>query len=237
MSTLLLRLAGPMQSWGTQSRFVERDTGREPSKSGVIGLLAAALGRPREAPVADLAALQMGVRVDRLGVVKMDYHTAGGKHRAGDRYGVAIADGSSPRTVVSRRYYLADADFLVGLEGDETLLREVDGALANPVWPLFLGRRAFVPAVPVRLPDGPPLGPGLRNEPLRDALRSYPWPEPRHMLERQDRFERLQFVLEAPPTEGYDVRRDVPISFQSDNRVFDVRYVQTIWLDRPEVTL
>ena len=39
MSTLLLRLAGPMQSWGVQSRFSVRDTGLEPSKSGVIGLL------------------------------------------------------------------------------------------------------------------------------------------------------------------------------------------------------
>ena len=37
MNTLLLRLAGPMQSWGTQSRFFTRDTGLEPSKSGVIG--------------------------------------------------------------------------------------------------------------------------------------------------------------------------------------------------------
>ena len=47
MSTLLLRLAGPMQSWGTQSRFTIRDSGLEPSKSGVIGLLCAALGKPR----------------------------------------------------------------------------------------------------------------------------------------------------------------------------------------------
>ena len=44
MSTLLLRLAGPMQSWGTDSKFDVRRTGREPSKSGVIGLVAAALG-------------------------------------------------------------------------------------------------------------------------------------------------------------------------------------------------
>ena len=43
MSVLLLRLAGPMQAWGTQSRFTVRDTGLEPSKSGVIGLLCAAL--------------------------------------------------------------------------------------------------------------------------------------------------------------------------------------------------
>ena len=49
MSTLLLRLAGPMQSWGTDSKFDERRTGREPSKSGVIGLVAAALGIARAA--------------------------------------------------------------------------------------------------------------------------------------------------------------------------------------------
>ena len=76
--TLLLRLAGPMQSWGTQSRFSMRDTGLEPSKSGVIGLLCAALGRPREdtAIVRRLTALTMGVRVDREGVMKKDFHTA-----------------------------------------------------------------------------------------------------------------------------------------------------------------
>ena len=48
MSTLLLRLAGPMQSWGTDSKFDVRRTQREPSKSGVIGLVAAALGIPRQ---------------------------------------------------------------------------------------------------------------------------------------------------------------------------------------------
>jgi len=43
MPTLLLRLAGPMQSWGLSSRFTIRDTSLEPSKSGVLGLLCAAL--------------------------------------------------------------------------------------------------------------------------------------------------------------------------------------------------
>ena len=50
MSVLLLRLSGPMQSWGIQSQFPDRDTGMEPSKSGVVGLLCAALGRGRSAP-------------------------------------------------------------------------------------------------------------------------------------------------------------------------------------------
>ena len=65
MATLLLRLQGPMQAWGVQSRFGVRDTGREPSKSGLIGLLCAALGREREAPLDDLASLNMGVRIDK----------------------------------------------------------------------------------------------------------------------------------------------------------------------------
>ena len=70
MPTLLLRLAGPMQSWGTTSRFDQRDTGKEPSKSGVIGLLAAAMGIDREnwTGLQPLARLRMAVRHDRPGV-------------------------------------------------------------------------------------------------------------------------------------------------------------------------
>ena len=82
MSVLLMRLSGPMQAWGVQSRFGVRDTTREPSKSGVVGLLAAALGRPRYAAIDDLAALRMGVRVDREGTLLRDYHTAQEVYRA-----------------------------------------------------------------------------------------------------------------------------------------------------------
>ena len=231
MSTLLLRLAGPMQSWGTQSRFSIRETGLEPSKSGVIGLLCAALGRPRTEPVDDLVALRMGVRVDHEGTVKMDYHTAGGSHRRGDSYGVARVDGSRV-TVPSNRYYLADASFLVGLEGDEALLRQIDHALAQPVWQISLGRKAFVPGEPVRLPDEGQLGPGLRPDTLVPALRSYPWPH--------RSTEPLRFVLDASPVsdgEVVEVRADVPLSFAPGNRSYAIRYVATrFWLPMTEVT-
>ncbi|MBA3416378.1 MAG: type I-E CRISPR-associated protein Cas5/CasD, partial [Chloroflexia bacterium] len=164
-----------MQSWGTQSRFPVRDTEREPSKSGVVGLLCAALGRPRHLPVDDLAALRTGVRVEAEGSVAVDFQTAGGTHRRGDRYGVLRAEGTPGETVVSRRYYLADADFLVGLEGPTpTLLEEISAALARPVWALSLGRKAFVPGLPVRLPDG-----GVRRDrSLEEALMGEPWPLP-----------------------------------------------------------
>lgn len=103
MATLLLQLAGPMQSWGTTSCFDERDTQLEPSKSGVIGLLCAALGRDRSKSVEDLAALKMGVRVDREGRLMRDYQTASGVVRA--------SGAISAYAVVSQRYYLADAVF------------------------------------------------------------------------------------------------------------------------------
>jgi CRISPR system Cascade subunit CasD len=236
MSTMLLRLAGPMQSWGTQSRFVIRDTGFEPSKSGVIGLLCAALGRPREAPMDDLVRLRMGVRVDREGTMQSDYHTVGGWHRRADAdYGVARFGGDPPDTVVSRRRYLADASFLVGLEArtsdEEVLLQQLDSALAQPVWPLFLGRKAFVPGEPVRLPDVPPLGPGLRHgQQLEQALHSYPWPE-RWPGERAEPLGRLRVVIEDPA--GDQVRMDVPVSFAPLDRRYLPRTVRTQEWERP----
>ena len=54
MTVLLLRLAGPMQAWGVKSRFTVRSTELAPTKSGVIGMLAAATGRRRTDPIEDL---------------------------------------------------------------------------------------------------------------------------------------------------------------------------------------
>jgi CRISPR system Cascade subunit CasD len=230
MTTLLLRLSGPMQSWGTQSRFKIRDTGLEPSKSGVVGLLCAALGWPRETDVTALADLRMGVRVDREGKMLRDYQTVGGSHLRGERYGVVTAEGSLGGTVVSQRYYLADADFLVGLEGDEALLREVDAALMAPVWPIFLGRKAFVPGVPVRLPDDAPRGPGLRSEPLAAALRAYPWfadPARGRPGRPEGRPEQFRAVIETDEPFGSEVRMDQPVGAAFRDRAFTVRHVVT----------
>src|SRR5690554_858091 len=109
-ATLLIRLVGPQQSWGTSSRFDYRDTELAPTKSGVVGLLAAALGRSRDEDVTDLAGLVMGVRADRPGVPMIDYHTA---------LDVVLSNGKPGDTVLSRRTYLADAAFLVGLESED----------------------------------------------------------------------------------------------------------------------
>ena len=169
-ATLLLRLAGPMQSWGLDSRFDQRDTGREPSKSGVLGLVCAALGKPRDdqagpwPSLAQLASLRMGVRVFREGTLRVDFQTAGGGKVPGRKsYGVWKASGSPSGTVVSPRHYLADADFLVGLEGPLPLLRQIEEALNNPAWPLSLGRKSYVPTLPVTFSSGRPQNPAVRE--------------------------------------------------------------------------
>jgi len=222
MPTLLLRLAGPMQSWGTTSRFDQRDTGKGPSKSGVIGLLAAALGIDREEWNDDLralAALAMGVRHDRPGVLKRDYQTAG--CAASDK--MIRADGSvSKDGVTSHRDYLADAVFLVGLEGpDRRLLERAHAALQNPVWPLALGRKSYVPSEPVWLEGG------VVDESLMSALAAYPWLTTTRRGEVMP--ERLLVSLESTDGSGA-LRMDQLLSSFADRR-FGARHVRSEWVE------
>lgn len=212
MPTLLLRLAGPMQSWGTTSRFDQRDTGKEPSKSGVVGLLAAALGIDRNnwEDLEPLTHLTMGVRHDRPGVLKRDYQTA---------QNIISADRSKVHeTAVTTRDYLADAVFLVGLEGrDRQLLERAQAALQNPVWPLALGRKSYVPAEPVWLEDG------LIDEPLPTALTTYPWLSvPRNQEKLPDR---LLLSLESQDGSGA-LRMDHLLSSFAERR-FGARHVRS----------
>lgn len=226
MKSVLLRLEGPMQSWGTQSRFQERDTDAEPSKSGVLGLVGAALGMRRNDTemLASLCQLSMAVRVDREGTLLRDYHTAGGGTWPGRKtFGVE----GSGKTVLSNRYYLADASFLValGTQADappeqERLLTRIERALAAPCFPLFLGRKAFAPSVPVHVPGGL-----VEGAPL-EALRTQPFrPSEWHRESDNQAPAHLRLVVECGPGEGRP-RDDVPLSFELYHRQFGRRYVR-----------
>lgn len=210
--TLLLRLAGPMQSWDTRSKHTERDTDMEPSKSGIIGLLCAALGRPRMAPIKDLAELRMGVRIDKPGSKQPDLQTAMD----------VLQVQAGTRSVISTRYYLADAAFLVGLHGKVELLHLLHAALRDPIWPLYLGRKAFVPGDPIWIEDGL-----ISGEDFETALRTYPW-QPRPC---QKKLELLKLILED--IYGDEVRFDHPISFRSNDRRFVPRRMRVEWIPPP----
>jgi len=198
MPTLLMRIRSPMMSWGDHSRFTIRDTRREPTKSAVIGLLCAALGRPRWEPIADLSALKMGVRVNKEGIVQCDYHTV---------MDAIKSSGDKGDTVVSQRYYIADADYLVGLESsDRALLDRLDIALLTPRWQLYFGRKSFVPSCPIRI--------GVNEQSLSGALHEHPY---------RGKSNRIRYVIEV--SNSLDVRRDVPLDWQK--RLFGSRCVET----------
>ncbi|MHB1295319.1 MAG: type I-E CRISPR-associated protein Cas5/CasD [Anaerolineae bacterium] len=148
-NTLFLRLEGPLQAWGERAHWEYRDTSTEPTKSGIIGLLACALGLEADPDLRDLSqSLCFGVRCDRPGVILEDYHTVVG--------GVLSAEGKvkvngkthQPETVVSHREYLCDASFLVAVRGQPEIIQSLGAALQAPVWPPFLGRRSCPPSVP-----------------------------------------------------------------------------------------
>jgi CRISPR system Cascade subunit CasD len=227
MPTLLLRLVGPLQSWGTTSRFDQRDTGKEPSKSGVVGLLAAALGIDREnwTDLEPLTRLSMGVRHDRPGVPKRDYQTAG----CGTTDTVIKADGTPSKDgVVSERLYIADAAFLVGLEGDDLMLLKMAHAkLKNPVWPLALGRKSYLPSESIWIENG------VQDAPLWDVLGGWPWiASPRKWEELP---EKLLVSYESGDGSGV-LKMDQPLSSFAERR-FGARFVCSEWIPFPkEVT-
>ena len=204
MSTLLLRFAGPLQAWGADSRFDMRRTNREPTKSGVIGLIASALGLHRDAPLDELNRLHFGVRVDREGVLLRDLHTVRKDKNT---------------SYMTTRYYLSDAVFLVGLySDDETLMQRLEHAVRNPAHPLFLGRRSCPPEGRVCL--------GLRQMPLEEALKSEPSlipPKPSKPGEPQ----RARIVLDDP--RGTARLNDLPVSFSPYNRQYAYRAAREMW--------
>lgn len=225
MRTLLLRLAAPLQSWGTESKFDIRQTRREPSRSGVIGLLACALGIRRDDSVAlaRLSKLSFGVRVDQEGQQLMDYQTV----KAYDDAGKYIRDEPVPdrNKFITYRYYLADAIFVAAVSGDDdALMDELEAALHRPAFPLFLGRRSCPPTLPLSL--------GLRELPLEEALRTEPW---QVCKEQQERWRRkhpgqtlyLRMLLDSDPgAESIAQVRDVPMSFDPAWRRYSFRNVR-----------
>ena len=202
-STLLLRLSGPMQSWGASSRFKQRATEQVPTKSGVLGLLAAAQGRQRTDDLQDLAALTFAVRVDQPGSLLRDYQTA---------------QKPKDNTKLVTRYYLEDAVFVAAIESDnDSFIHELAGAVQRPRFPLFLGRRSC--------PAPPNLYLGTFRGSAVDALCATDWQATQ--AHRKTRAPKLSLPIFRDATRGETgiATRDVPISFSQERREYGWREV------------
>jgi len=207
-----------MQAWGDASRFSRRDTRMVPSKSGVLGLLAAADGRRRTDPIEDLAQLRFGVRVDQPGRLQRDFQTA-----------INWETGQS--MPLSYRYYVADAVFVAGIQGDRSLLEALAGRVREPRFPLYLGRRSCPVTEPVFL--------SLVEHGLEEALRNQPWRASAWYRRRQATEVALELYLDADPGDERPVetRRDVPISFSPERREYgwrEVAHAEPILIANPD---
>lgn len=217
MKTILLKFSGPLQSYGTSSHFQTRYTDYYPSKSAVLGLLAACLGyrRDEEEKLRELSTLKFAVRIDQQGGLLKDYHTA-----ITDKEIVEI-----PQTYVTNRYYLEDALFVVALSGMDELIDTLIKAIKSPYFQPFMGRRSLPVPVDFFL--------GESAEDILDSLRKLPWQAATWYKKKKGK----QGIGEKIPLEVYadeeilaegkiirsKLRRDVPVSFSQKGRQFAFR--------------
>ena len=215
---LALLADGPMQSWGAASRFTRRTTELFPTKSGIVGLLAAAMGINKFAPdepqfIAALSSLHCTVialprrkRGQPLPILRLeDFHTIGGGYDSEEDWQAMprSADNQTLKNpVVSNRHYLLDARFGVLLEGDAALVERVAAALRNPTWGVWLGRKCCLPASPLLAAVALDRDQGWRALLTRAGL------PPDSPLEQFDRVEDA-----AADGEGDEVLNDAPIAF------------------------
>jgi CRISPR system Cascade subunit CasD len=222
VSVLLLRLGAPLQSWGVEGRFNRRTTRGEPSKSGIVGLLASAQGRRRSDPIEDLVGLRLGVRLDQVGRLLRDYHTVSRGDGA-----LPTADGKRrppKESVITERFYLADAVFVAAVEGPRDLLAALDDALRHPRFPLYLGRRSCVPEGRISL--------GLRDGKLEDSLAAEPWHASPYQRRRvRQATVRLEVVADDP--NGDEMVRDIPVSFDPIDRRYTMRRIRRYEVELP----
>ncbi|MGW3738382.1 type I-E CRISPR-associated protein Cas5/CasD [Streptomyces sp. NPDC005148] len=231
-AVLVLRLAAPLQSWGGPSRYNRRETRPQPTKSGVLGLLAAAEGRDREASIADLVNLQLGVRVDQPGTLLRDYHTYSDYRGLPLLSAKTNAKGQQTRTTpakytgVTQRFYLQDAVFVAALRGPKILMESLEEAVRHPVHPLSLGRRSCPPTGPVSLDLHP-------DTQLEDALKEVPWQASSHRRGQvQGATVSLETTVEDPA--GDQLAVDVPDTYDlKTGTTFGRRAVRHLWVTVP----
>lgn len=159
MRHLILRLQGPLMSFGTVAIDERLPTARFPALSMVCGLLANAVGMSRRWPQ-EIQALQDGMeiasRLDRPGEFLRDYQTAGlnKTDKGWTSWGrLAGRDGgtSGDMTVQIEKEYWADAAVTVAVSLPEVRIDPLAAALREPARPLFLGRAGCPPSCDILL--------------------------------------------------------------------------------------
>ena len=207
-ASLLLLLKGPMQSWGTESRYATRATSFLPSKSVVLGMLAAAEGRRRDEDMADLTGLKFAVRVDQSGSLLRDYQTAQNWQK----------DPQASAKLITR-YFLSDAAFVAAIESeDREQLENFVQNLNQPVFPLYLGRRSC--------PAPPNVVLGVVEKTAVKALQEHStWHATKEYMKSSGGEVSLPIYRDSLPGETGVTCQDIPKSFDPQHRKYSWRTV------------
>lgn len=151
-----------MVSWGDIAVGGERHTSRNPARSAIVGLLAAALGirRKEEERILELSrSICIGSKILATGTIIKDFHTVQvpKSDKKVTHYSRKSELSVSPEkisTVLSIREYLCDSLAIVAVllkDGNKSIsLSEIQKALLEPVFQLYLGRKSAVPALPLQ---------------------------------------------------------------------------------------
>jgi len=145
---LILKLQGPMQSWGKDSFEGLRPSELFPGRSALLGLLGACLGveRTDQQRLQDLASsVSFAVRVDKQGQKMTDYHTV--KDAREDYRGLKSHD-----TIQTWREYWQDACYTVAVWANANAvvsLADIEQAIKQPFYTPVLGRRSCPLARPL----------------------------------------------------------------------------------------
>jgi len=215
---LVFNLYGPMAAWGDIAVGEYRPSFAHPSKSAVIGLLAAALGirRDEEERQKSLAeACSYAVRVDAMGTLLRDYHTiqvpSSGTVRNPKTFHTRKAElaDNDLNTILSSRDYRCDAVYtvVISLQDNTTVtISCLVKALLQPIFTLYLGRKSC----PLAFPLIPQV---VTAETVKEAMDKAPVPEELHNL-TQGKSSLVYWEGEAGGYEREQVitRRDMPRS-------------------------
>jgi len=209
MKTLTIKLTAPLQSYGNEATFERRTTNDYPTKSAVIGMVAAALGyRRADARIASLNELHFAVRVDQIGRNLTDFQTVEWK---------------KDTRKITYRDYIQDAIFVVALGSEnEALIDEVKFALKHPKFQLFLGRRSNAPAGVLQLHE-------FSEEAPIEVLKQFAW-QAAPWYQRKRSPQTVEVIADADLISDHsDVMvKDRIVSFDQRNRRYGFRAISRI---------
>lgn len=213
MKTITIKLTSPLQSYGNEAKFNRRTSYHYPSKSAIVGIIAASFGYKRnDKRIKSLAKLKFAVRIDQPAQTLTDFQVVE-YHKSS----------TNLAKKVTHREYLQDAIYLIAISSDnDELIDQIKYALRHPKFQIYLGRKANVPAGVLQIEE-------FKNKSIPCVLTEMPWQAAKWYQKRNYSHEySAEIIGDADLIDGYDsLIRDEIGSFDRNHRYHTYRAIST----------